>query len=460
MKTKIASTLAVALLAALPLTAEKEQPPAPAKPKDFQVPAPTKLTLDNGLAVTFVNYGGVPKASVRISVRTGGIDEGANEVWLSDITGDLMGQGTATKSATDIAEAAARMGGSLDINAGSDRTDLGGDVLSEFVPDMIRLTADVLRNPKFPESELTRLKGDRVRQLSIQKSQAQSQAQEKFRAALYGDHPYGRLFPTAEMLQGFTVAQVKAFYDANFGAARTRVYVVGRFDQKAAEAAIRAALGDWKKGSPPASKPPKPRTERALYQIDRPGAPQSTISMGLPVPDPTSPDFVSLQVMNTLLGGSFASRITSNIREQKGYTYSPNSQVSSRNRDTYWSENADVTTKDTGASLKEIFAEIAKLQAEAPTAKELTGFQNYLAGTFVLQNSTRQGILGQLQFVDLNGLPEDWVSSFVKKVYAVTPADVQRVAKSYIVPDKMAIVVVGDRKVVDEQLAPYGKTSP
>jgi zinc protease len=461
MKTKIVSTAALlfALAAAAPLFAEKQVPPAPGKPKDFQVPAPRKITLENGLGVTFVTYGTVPKVTVRLSVRTGNIDEKADQVWLGDLMGDLLAQGTATRTASDLAEAAARMGGSLDINVGPDRTDIGGDVLSEFGPDMAALVADVARHPKFPESEIARLKGDRLRQLSVAKSQAQAQAQEKFRAALYGDHPYGRLFPTPEMLQGYTLEQVRPFYEANFGAARSRVYVVGRCDEKAMEASIRAAFGDWKKGPAPTVNAPKPRTERGLHQIDRPGAPQSTISMGLPVPDPSSPDAVAMQVMNTLLGGSFASRITSNIREQKGYTYSPTSQISSRSHDSYWAELADVTTKDTGASLKEIFAEIARLQAEGTTQKELAGFQNYLAGTFVLQNSSRGGILGQLQFVDLNSLPDDYLSTFVRKVYAVTPADVQRVAKS-INPDRMTIVVVGDRKTVDEQVAPYAKTSP
>jgi zinc protease len=461
MKTKIVSTatLLLALAAATPLFAEKQAPPAPGKPKDFQVPAPRKITLGNGLGVTFVTYGTVPKVTVRLSVRTGNIDEKADQVWLGDLMGDLLAQGTATRSAPELAEAVARMGGSLDVNVGSDRTDIGGDVLSEFGPDMAALVADVARHPKFPESELARLKGDRLRVLSIANSQAQSQAQEKFRAALYGDHPYGRLFPTPEMLRGYTLDQVRAFYDANFGAARSRVYVVGSFDEKAMEASIRAAFGDWKKGPAPTVNAPKPRAERGLYQVDRPGAPQSTIAMGLPVPDPSSSDAVAMQVMNTLLGGSFASRITSNIREQKGYTYSPVSQVSSRSRDSYWGELADVTTKDTGASLKEIFAEIARLQAEAPSQKELVGFQNYLAGTFVLQNSSRGGILGQLLFVDLNSLPDDYLSTFVRKVYAVTPAEVQRAAKA-INPDRMTIVVVGDRKTVDEQVAPYGKASP
>src|SRR5262249_7288097 len=140
---------------------------------------------------------------------------------------------------------------------------------------------------------------------------------------------------------------------------------------------------------------------------------------------------------------------------QKGYTYSPNSQISTRYRNAYWVETADVTTKDTGASLKEILAEIKKLQSEPPSEKELKGIQNYMAGTFVLQNSARQGIIGQLEFVDLHGLPDDYLNGFVSRVYAVTPAQVQQMAAKYIQADKATIVVVGDVKVIAEQIKPY-----
>jgi predicted Zn-dependent peptidase len=193
-----------------------------------------------------------------------------------------------------------------------------------------------------------------------------------------------------------------------------------------------------------------------VYLVDRPGAVQSTLYVGLPVPDPSSADYIALLVTNTLLGGSFSSRITSNIREQKGYTYSPVSQVSSRYRDAYWVEAADVTTNVTGPSLKEIFAEIEQIRREPPTAEELRGFQNYLAGTFVLQNSSRGGIIRQLQFVHLHGLPDDYLNTYVQKIFAVTPADVRRVAAKYIEDEKAAIVVVGDQKVVREQVATYG----
>lgn len=460
MKMRMFRTLGlIALLPALaagPLAAQKQAPPEPGPAKNFTVPTPRKFTLDNGLAVTLVPYGTVPKVTVRLGVRTGNIDEAAGETWLSDIVGDYLTQGTATRSATQIAETAARMGGSLDVTVGLDRTDVGGDVLSESAAEMIGLVADVVRNATFPPAELARLKSDRLRQLAIAKSQPQPLAQEKFLAALYGDHPYGRLFPTAEMVQGFTVDQVKAFHEKNFGAARAHLYVVGRFDEKAAETAIRKAFGDWKRGTPPSENAPKPRTERAVYLIDRPGAVQSTLYVGVPVLNPSSPDWIPMQVMNALLGGSFSSRITSNIREQKGYTYSPFSQVSSRNHDAYWAEVADVTTNVTGPALKEIFGEIDRLQAEPPTAQELKGIQNYIAGTFVLQNSSRAGIVALLQFVDLQGLPDDYLNKFVQRAYAVTPAEVQQIAAKSIEDDKATIVVVGDRKIVEEQVKAFG----
>ena len=449
----------LALAVSAPILAQKQAPPEPGKPKGFSVPAPRKFKLENGLAVTLVEYGTLPKVTVRLAIRSGNIDEKAQEVWLADLMGDLLSQGTEGKSAAQIAEAAARMGGSLDVNVGEDRTDISGDVLSEFGPEMAALISDVALHPKFPESELARLKGDRARRLAIAKSQPQQMAAEKFRALLYPDHPYGRLFPTEEMLKGFTIEQVRTFYDANFGAARSHVYVAGKFDAAAMENAIRKAFGSWKRGPEPAVNVPKPKQEHRLEMVDRPGAVQSTIYLGMPVTDPSSPDWIPQAVMNALLGGSFGSRITSNIREQKGYTYSPASQVSTRYRDAYWVETADVTTKDTGASLKEILAEIKKLQTEPPTEKELKGIQNYLAGTFVLQNSSRAGILGQLAFVDLHGLPDDYLNTFVSRVYAVTPAQIQQMAAKYIQPEKATIVVVGDKKVIADQVAPYEKTS-
>src|SRR5512135_1439376 len=214
----LAAALGVALASVA--LADKQSPPPPAQPKGFSVPKPKTLTLDNGMAVTLVHYGTVPKVSVRLAILTGNVNEGANQVWLADLTGDMLQEGTATRSASQIAEDVAKMGGALEVTVGENRTEIGGDVLSESGPEMVAVVADVARHPKFPESELSRLKGDRQRQLSIALSQPQPMAQQKFRAVLYGDHPYGRLFPTEAMLQAYTLADVRSFYEKNYGAAR------------------------------------------------------------------------------------------------------------------------------------------------------------------------------------------------------------------------------------------------
>jgi zinc protease len=447
------------LLVALGLQAAQfpAEPPRPGAPKDFRVPEPRRFTLDNGLQVALVQWGAVPKVRVTLDVRTGNAFEKRNEVWLADLTGDLIREGTASRDATAISREAARMGGSLGIGVGGDSTTIGGDVLSEFGPAMVELVADVVRNPSFPEAELARLKTNMARNLAVSQSNPQQLALEKFRAVLYGDHPYGRVFPTAEMIESYTLAQARDFYTSTYGAGRSRLYVVGKFDPAAVEASIRKAFAPWSKGAPAEPVLPKPSSTRGVHLIDRPGAPQSTIILGMPTIDPSKDDYVALTVMDALLGGAFASRITKNIREDKGYTYSPYSELSTRYRDAYWAENADVTTAQTGLSLKEIFAEIDRLQSTPPSEQELAGIKNYLAGTYILQNSSRGGITGQLEFVDLHGLPPGYPNTYVKRIHAVTAQQVMDVAKKYLQDDTATIVVVGDRKVIDEQVKAYGK---
>ncbi len=450
---------ALSLAGASIAAAQKESPPPVAPPKDFRLPAIRELTLPNGMAVTLVPFGRVPKVAVTLTVQAGRINERADQVSLSDVTAALMEEGTRTRSAAVLADEVAGMGGSLDVDAGNELTTVGGEVLAEHAGGMVRLVADVARNPLLPSSELARIKADQLRALSIQKSQPQPIAQDRFRSVLYGEHPYGRVFPSERTVQGFTIAQVRAFHAANFAARRAHLYVAGVFDAAATEAAIREAFGSWAPGRPAVRPVPKPRMARSLTLIDRPGAVQSTIMLGLPVPDPVAPDYVELQVTDGLLGGTFGSRITSNIRERKGYSYSPFSSVTNFYRQSYWAEQADVTTSETGNSLKEIFGEIERLRSEAPPAAELHGIERNLAGIFAVQNSSRLGVIGQLQFVDVQGLPDSYLTEYVKRVLAVTPEQVRAIAQRHLRPDQMTIVVVGDRKTIAHQVAPYA-TAP
>jgi zinc protease len=438
--------------------AKKQSPPPGSAPKPFKVSQAEKFSLPNGLQVTLVPYGAVPKVEITLSVRAGNLNETQTQIWLADLTTTLMKEGTTSRSAQQVAQEAASMGGSVDVSVGADITHVSGDVLSEYGPKMVGLLADVAMHPLLPASELDRLKKDQLRSLSIQKSQPQPIALEQFRKALYPNHPYGRVFPTEQMIQGYTIEDVQKFYKDNFGAARTHVYVAGKFDRAAIKKAITDAFSSWQHGPDPLIDIPKPITKHELDLIDRPGAVQSTLYIGLPTIDPSNQDYIPLQVMNSILGGSFGSRITSNIREQKGYTYSPNSQISPRYRDAYWLQVADVTAQHTGDSIKEILYEIDRLQKEPPGDAELNGIKNFLAGVFVLRNSSRAGLIGQLEFVDLHKLGDDYLNNYVQKIYAVTPQQVEQAAQKYIDAQKLTMVVVGDKQKVAEQVAPYQGT--
>ena len=444
-----------ACFAALAAAQEKQQPPPGGTPKPFTVPALQAWSLKNGAKASMVSYGRLPLVVVSASVRAGNINEGPNEVWLADLTGELMKEGAGSRTGSQIAEAAASMGGQLVVLVGPDQTRVYIEVLSEFAPQAVQLVADVLQRPTLPANEVPRLKNDMLRRLAVSRSRPQAIADELFHKALYPDHPYGRVFPTEEMLKSYSVETVQKFYKSNFGAQRTSIYVTGMFDAAAVRKAISGAFEGWEKGPEVATNIPKPAAARSFHVSDRPGAPQSTIRIGLPVPHPAAKDYLALDVMDSLLGGSFMSRITTNIREQKGYTYSPISDIATHYRDAYWAHRSDVTTASTGAAMTEIFNEIERVRKEPPSAEELNGFQQNMAGTFVLRNSSPGGILNQLNFVDLHGLGDEWLNTYVQRVMAVKPGDVQRVAETYITPNKMTTVVVGDQAKIKDQLAPF-----
>ena len=457
MKAKYVVIIGLLSLLTASIWAQKQTPPAGGTPKDFNLPAKKSMTLNNGLSVTMVEYGKVPKVSIRVVIRTGNIDESASQVWLADLTGEFLKEGTKTRSAQDLAKAAASMGGSIEVATTSDQVFITGEVLAEFGPDFIKLVSDMLQNPAFPAGEAERLKNNMIRDLSVQRAEPQGMASEKFNQIMFGDHPYGRNFPTEEMLKSYTVDHVKEFYEKNYGAKRTSIYVVGIFDAKAIQQAVNESFSNWKEGFPATQNPPKMSSSKTIYLIDRPGSPQSTIYMGLPVIDPSQPDYLTMTVMNSMLGGSFGSRITSNIRENKGYTYSPGSFLNINYRSAYWAEVADVTTEFTGASIKEILYEINRLKGEVPGNEELDGIKNYMAGTFVLRNSSPGGIANQLGFLSLHGLPDTYLTNYVKNVYAITPEDISKMVKTYIRDTDIAIVIVGDIKKIKKQVEAYGK---
>lgn len=454
------STLSLALLGIFACCCSaKEIPPPGTAPKPFKLAVTDDFTLPNGLKVTLAPYGVVPKVSVRAFVDAGRLREPAGKTWLASLTTELLKEGTKNRSAEQIAQEAADMGGSLELTAGDESVIAGGSVLSENGSQFVALLADVLEGASLPESELSRLKADLLRQLQVTRSQPKTLARERFFETMFPDQPYGRLYPSSEALSGYTMADIRSFFDANYGASRTHLYVVGKFDPGIRDA-IKQAFTSWKSGTAAPLPSAKPVSQYSVQEVERPGAAQSTIYAGLPVAGPKSPDYMTLDVMDSLLGSSFASRITSNIREAKGYSYSPHSILGEAGHQSYWVETADVTTAVTGPSLREIFAEVNRLRKEAPSEQELQGIRNYLSGVFVLKNTiSPDAIISQLHWVDSQELDRSFLSTYVQKVNAVGPQDIQRVAETYINPAKMTVVVVGDKSKIADQLKAF-ETAP
>src|SRR5690349_18435178 len=219
--------LVVAAAICQPAIAQKQTPPEGGKAKDFKLSDKKVQTYDNGLKTTMVHYGELPKVTVSLIIKTGNVHEGKDQVWLADLTGRLMREGTSNMNFAAIAKKAAMMGGSLNIAVGLTQTTISGSVLSEYAPDFIKLISDIVMQPAFPASEIERLKANYKRQLTTQKAVPQAQAQEQFYQAIYKDHPYGRTYPTEEMINSYTVQMVRDFYEKNYGAKRSVLYVVG-----------------------------------------------------------------------------------------------------------------------------------------------------------------------------------------------------------------------------------------
>jgi zinc protease len=450
---KRALILAATLLAT-PAFAQEAFPPAPpiAEPKPFKLPATETYSLPNGMMVTLVPYGVAPKVVVSLRVRAGEIAAG-DRAWLAAITAEMMKEGAGGRSSGDIATAAAGMGGDLDVGAGMQTTSATMNVLSEYAPAAVSLVGDVVLRPNLPAGEFARVKANLDRRLTQALAQPGTLADIALGRTVYGpNHPYGRIIPTKAQLDGYTIADVKAFRDGQFGAKRAHLYIAGRFDAAAVKAAVAKTFGGWAAGPDPVAlaSPHKPGPQVIL--IDRPGAPQATVRLSFDASLAGSAADIPQRVTNSLLGGAFSSRITRNIREDKGYTYSPYSDVDFSPGDALWGFNADITTDKTGPALGEVFKEIRRMQTEPVSAEESKGIRTYMAGLFAISNSTSGAVAGTLATRDILGLPANWTDTYVPAVLAVTPEQMMASAKADYPIAKATLVVVGDLKTVVPQL--------
>ncbi|MEA1013721.1 pitrilysin family protein [Sphingosinicella sp. LY1275] len=443
-----------AMLAAAPAPAQDSFPSAPpiADPKPFKLPATESYTLPNGLNVTLIPYGIAPKTVVSLRIRAGNATEGV-DTWLADLTGAMMKEGAGGRTAAQVAATAAGMGGQLDVSVTQQSMQVTTNVLSEHAPAAVALVSDVAMRPDLPASEIARVKANLGRQLSVSLSQPGTLADVALARRIYGlDHPYGRTVPTQAQLAAYTIEQVKAFHAGQLGARRAHLYIAGRFDAPAVKAAVAKELGSWAPGPEPLKIDSPHSTGPQLLLVDRPGAPQTTLRLAFDAAQAGNDADIPQRVTNSLLGGAFSSRITTNIRENKGYTYSPRSRIGFQPDDALWTFEADVTTEHTGDALREVFKEIRRMQTEVAPDEESKGIRTYMAGLFAIQNSTTAAVVNTLATRDLLGLPSDWTERYIPAVLAVSPEQMMASANASYPLDKLTLVIVGDLKSVVPQL--------
>ncbi|TAK73470.1 MAG: insulinase family protein [Dehalococcoidia bacterium] len=415
--------------------------------------------LASGMRTALVQSGSVPVVALRLVVEAGSAHLAAGQTWLDRLLHDFLREGSATHDRAAFADALAAMGGHLDIDGDEHTTVLRAQVLAEYAADAAALLIGLARAPRIPEAETARLVADQQRSAQIALQEPQWRAHATFRAALYGRHPYATVLPDAEALAGLTAQDARAFWERHSGAGRATLMAAGKFDAGAVlDAAARASDG-WATPEAIPVQPAQVNQRRTVRFVSRPGSEQTTLRVGLPVPPPGHGDYIALEVANALLGGSFNSRITQNIRERKGYTYSPSSQISTRPRDAYWVESADVTTAVTADALGEILGEVDRLRASAPPAEEVASVSSYVAGVFAIRGATLSGLLDHLEFLALHGLDDGYTAAYEARVRSVTPAEVWRVARDYLRPERLTIVAVGDPEVARPGLGRFGLVS-
>ena len=440
-----------------------QQPPDRSHPPQLG-PAPTlrlpqiqKLKLANGLPVWLVELHEVPVVQVNLVVFGGSADETGKRFGASSLAAAMLEQGAGSRSALEIADAIDYLGADLSASSGFDSTAVRLHVPVSHVAEALPIMADVVLRPTFPKDELDRQRQERLTSLLQARDDPATISAVTFARVLFGpEHRYGvPTFGTAETIKAFTVDDLKTFYSSIFRPDNAALLVVGDVTAARILPLLEASFGAWKAGAGPKPTPSLPpvnqHAARTIYLVDKPGAAQSQIRIGwIGVPRST-PDYFPLRVLNTVLGESFTSRLNNNLREVHGYTYGASSTFDMRDSAGPFYAAAGVQTDKTAESLTEFFNELNGILKTVP-AEELTRAKNYIALRYPGGFETTGDISRRLEDALVYHLADDYFSTYVQKIQAVTAADIERVAQKYIAPGRFAVVVVGDQKVIEPKI--------
>ncbi|MFS2020911.1 M16 family metallopeptidase, partial [Massilia sp. CT11-108] len=350
------------------------------------------------------------------------------------------------------------MGGSVAAGAGADGIAVQASALASQAGPMMQLLAEVARTPSFPENEVALAKANALQSLRVSETQPRFRAERAISRAIYGDHPYGHMTPTAEAIESTTQDLLRAEHAKRFRPERALLVITGRIKEADALKLAQKAFGDWKASGPASAEVPKaPATAKPVrLLLERGGSVQSTLRLGSPGIAATASDQIPLRLASTILGGGFSSRVNINLREEKGYTYGASAGARLLREGGGIVGGADVRNEVTGAALTEYFNEYKRIGADLVPADEMKMHKRYVAGGYLLSNQMQRAVANTLSSNWLVGLPAEFLGQYVPLIEKVTPEQVRDVAKKYFAPENQSIVVVGDSKAVGEQLKAFG----
>lgn len=464
---KIRSVIALAAaLFLLSCSGDRDKVPA-YKPTAGAELAPVKLppikerVLENGLKLIAIEHNELPVVAFSLMVKTGAANEPMGLAGLASFTADLLTKGTKSRSATDIASEIDFIGGSLDASAEWDRSNISCQVLKHHFDTGLDLFADVALSPVFQKEEIERLRKRKISSYISGKDDPSNLANEAFADFLFGKHPFG--YPddgSEETLKKISRKDILAFYSAYYAPNNSVIIVSGNINPEEVFDALKEEFGGWVKSELREVTMPEiaPPAGHKIRLVDKPDASQSQIRMGHFGLARSHPDFFPIIMMNYILGeGGFSSRLMKTVRSEMGLTYSIRSSFGFRKAPGPFTISTFTKNESVGEAIAEIIRQMKQFQTEGASKEELSDAKSYRTGSYPLRFETPSQIAGQLMNVELYGLGDDYIELYRDRIQAVTPEQVLQAAVKFIDPENMAIVVVGKKEEVLDQLMEFGE---
>jgi zinc protease len=435
-----------------------ERPPRPLPAREVKFPPYELRTLGNGMQVVAVLHHEQPAVSMRLLVKAGAAQDPEGKTGVASLAASLLDQGTTTRSAEQIADQIDTIGGALGAGSGNDLTFINAIAMKDSFGPVMELLADVARNPAFAAEEIDRQKQQVISSLQVSREDPDYVASVLFDRLVYGFHPYGLPSSgTPETLARIMREDLQAYHKRYFVPNNLILAIVGDVTGPEAFAAAERVFGGWPRGAADAPKPidPPPSTRRVVV-VDKPDAVQTEIRVGMLAIPRKHEDYLAWDLAVKILGGEGANRLHNVLRSERGLTYGASADTEARKQAGDLIAETDTRTETTGEVLRLMVDEFSRLQRERPFERELSGAQAYLAGSFPLTIETPNDIATEVLNVLFYELPVEEIGTFPQRVQAVTPDDILRVARQYIRPDRLSIVLVGNAAGFVPQLKQVG----